>query len=638
MRIVILFFICSVGLAQENCNLEVSLEAKKDFNKGKRLAENFKFSESIKFLKQAIENQSDYADAYFAIARIYEAKERYDEAQKYYQKLIEICPMHSTDAYWSLANIYFYNKWFEKSKDCYVNYLKFIGLTEENRQKTQEQIKLATFLHQQYSNPVPFDPKPVKGISTGEDEYLAAFSPDNETAYFTRRTKKQEVGMLRAETVEEFTVSSKEQNYFDRGQKMPYPFNLRKNEGGPSLTIDNKEMYLTVCENEKGYKNCDIYYSFKKYENWSELERLKYPVNKPNSWESQPTISSDGKTLIFSSIRSDGVGGADLYSVTKDEKGQWTNLKSLAVNTLGNEKSPFLHPDNETLYFSSDSHLGLGKLDIFYCKKDSIGEWSKAINIGYPINSPEDDIALFVSTNGKTAYFSSNKHVGEGGWDLFEFPLYNSARPERVMFLKGEVKGEHEEMLYDAVVEVKSIKTNKVKKIEVDQETGRYVGVINVEDNEELIITVKSKDYAFNSSYVTAKNDFLEKPQSINFKMQAIEENKAFRINNIYFDSDSFELNHQTKNILNSFVEFMILNPTIELAIHGHTDNIGDFKSNQELSAKRAQEVHEYLIELGVSADRLSYEGFGELKPIFPNDSEANRAINRRTEFFILKK
>jgi outer membrane protein OmpA-like peptidoglycan-associated protein len=193
-------------------------------------------------------------------------------------------------------------------------------------------------------------------------------------------------------------------------------------------------------------------------------------------------------------------------------------------------------------------------------------------------------------------------------------------------------------MLFDAVVEVKSFKTNTVKKIEVDQETGRYVGVIKVEDDEELMVTVKSKDYAFNSSYVTAKEELIETPQSLDFKMQAIEENKAFRINNIHFESDAFELNQQAKNILNSFVEFMILNPTIELAIHGHTDNVGDSESNQILSSKRAQKVHDYLLEMGLSSQRLSYEGYGEGKPIVPNDTEENKAINRRTEFFILKK
>ena len=173
------------------------------------------------------------------------------------------------------------------------------------------------------------------------------------------------------------------------------------------------------------------------------------------------SISSDGNTLIFSSIREGGRGGSDLYSVNRDENGNWGNLKSLNINTEGSEKSPFLHPDGQTLYFSSDTHLGLGGLDIFYCKKDSAGNWSNPVNIGYPINSENDDLAFFVSTDGKTAYFSSNKLSGAGGWDLYEFPLYKAARPQKVLFIKGDVKAEQGEMLFDAIVELKSMNSKK---------------------------------------------------------------------------------------------------------------------------------------------------------------------------------
>ena len=444
--------------------------------------------------------------------------------------------------------------------------------------------------------------------------------------------------MLRPETVEEFTVSVKKDGKFDKGKTMPYPFNMRPNEGGPSLSIDNRELFFTICANENGYKNCDIYYTKKKYEDWSELKRLKYPINKADSWESQPTISSDGNTLIFSSIREGGLGGSDLYSVNRDENGNWGNLKSLDVNTEGNEKSPFLHPDSETLYFSSDTHLGLGGLDIFYCKKDSTGNWANPVNIGYPINSENDDLAFFVSTDGKTAYFSSNKLSGVGGWDLYEFPLHRAARPEKVLFIKGDVKAEQGEILFDAVVEVKSINSKKVSRIDVNQESGQYVGVVNIQEDEDVIVTVKSKDYAFNSQYISSDDIYFHKPADLDFEMQAIEEGKSFRINNIYFNTDAFELNQQAKNVLSSFTEFMDLNPSVSVAIHGHTDNVGDDTSNLELSAKRAQEVHDYLISIGVDANRLSHKGFGESKPLVANDTEEGKATNRRTEFFITEK
>lgn len=625
-------------LAQDNCDLDVNVTAKKHYKKAKRLLEDMRFSESTKYLNKAVDVQDDYSDAYYLLGRIYDIKENKEQAQFNYEKTIDICPMHSPEVYWNLATLTFESQSYALSKKYYTTYLQFMSLPDENRAKAREQIKLVDFYHSLYSSPVPFDPKPVKGICTKGDEYLTALSPDNELAYYTRRSTKQEIGMLREETVEEFTFSKLVDGSFDKGKKMPYPFNMRPNEGGPSLSIDNRELFFTICANEKGYKNCDIYYSKKKYENWSDLKRLKYPINKNDSWESQPTISSDGNTLIFSSIREGGVGGSDIYSVNRDENGKWGNLQSLSINTEGNEKSPFLHPDSETLYFSSDTHLGLGGLDIFYCKKDSTGNWTNPVNIGYPINSENDDLAFFVSTDGKTAYFSSNKLSGVGGWDLYEFPLYKSARPEKVLFVKGEVKAEQGELLFDAVVELQSMKTKQITKIEVNQESGQYVGLVNVEEDEDYMITVKSKDYAFNSQYILSTDDTFQKPANLDFKMQAIDEGKSFRINNIYFNTDAFNLNSQAQNVLNSFADFMKLNPSVYVAIHGHTDNVGDEKSNLDLSSKRAKAVHDYLIEIGVNSSRLSYQGFGELKPLVSNDDLSGKATNRRTEFYIIKK
>ena len=182
------------------------------------------------------------------------------------------------------------------------------------------------------------------------------------------------------------------------------------------------------------------------------------------------------------------------------------------------------------------------------------------------------------------------------------------------------------------------MKTKQITKIEVNQESGQYVGLVNVEEDEDYMITVKSKDYAFNSQYILSTDDTFQKPANLDFKMQAIDEGKSFRINNIYFNTDAFNLNSQAQNVLNSFADFMELNPSVYVAIHGHTDNVGDEKSNLDLSSKRAKAVHDYLIEIGVNSSRLSYQGFGELKPLVSNDDLSGKATNRRTEFYIIKK
>ena len=206
-------------------------------------------------------------------------------------------------------------------------------------------------------------------------------------------------------------------------------------------------------------------------------------------------------------------GGSDIYSVQRKSNGTWGNLTSLSINTKGDEKSPFLHPDGQTLYFSSDGYLGMGGLDVYFVKKDTSGNWGEPQNIGYPINSEANDLGLFVSTDGKTAYFSSNKLKGKGGWDLYHFPLYKEARPERVLFLKGEVLDEFGDPLIASSISLRSVKGNELKEIEVDNQTGRYVTAVVLEKDEDVILTVEDDFYAFNSQYISSDDNVLRNQQ-----------------------------------------------------------------------------------------------------------------------------
>ena len=633
-----LLFLSLSVFAQNDCVQEVDSKAKRLFKKAQETAANWHYGKAYANLNKALELQSDYGNAYFLYGQLKMEQKDFKLAQQYFKKGVAICPMYSPEVYWLIASMAYEGKSYTEAAKYYDSYLRFLSVPEEKKVLAQERWETALFLDKMYAMPVPYDPQPVPGVSTPDDEYLPILSPDNDIAFFTRRRVKQEVGMLRAESVEEFVVASVNKEVFNLGEIMPYPFNLHDNEGGASLTIDNNHLYITICEPEKGYNNCDIYHTTRVDSFWTPLKRLLYPINKSDTWESQPTISSDGNTLLFTSIRPGGKGGADLYSVTKQANGSWGDLQSLSVNTEGNEKSPFLHPDNQTLYFSSDGHRGLGGMDIFYVKKDTAGNWGEPQNIGYPINSDADDLGFFVSTNGNTAYFASNKLEGVGGWDLYYFPLYKEARPERVLFLKGDVLDEFGDPLLASSIEIKSMKTNKVHSIEVDAETGRYVAAITLGKDEDVMVTVKDDFYAFNSQYVSAVDDDFERPKQLNFNMKEMYEGESFRINNIYFETDSFALNQQAMNVLNAFSDFLKNRISVNIAIHGHTDSAGDDYANLALSAKRAQSVHDYLLLQGVSSSRLSYEGFGEEKSLESNETAEGRSKNRRTEFFILSK
>lgn len=639
MRLLLLIlFMPYVIVAQDICEQNIANTTKKLYGKAKEAAQKRQYGKAFSLLEKVIEEKNDYANALFLYGQLKMQKKYFKQAQDLLIRGLSVCPNYSEEIYWLIASMAYEEKNYQRAAEFYQSYLRFINLDEEKKQLAQLRWDEARFFMEVYEMPVPFDPQSVVGISTEADEYLSILSPDNDIAFFTRRKKKQEIGMLREETVEEFMFSSKKNQAFSKGELMPKPFNLYDNEGGASLTIDNNELFLTICDPVNGYNNCDIYHTKRVDSLWMPLEKLLFPVNKSDTWESQPSISADGKTLLFSSIRPGGKGGSDIYSVQRKPDGSWGKLTSLSINTEGDEKSPFLHPDGQTLYFSSDGYLGLGGLDVYFVKKDTMGNWGEPQNIGYPINSEANDLGLFVSTDGKTAYFSSNKLKGNGGWDLYHFPLYKEARPERVLFLKGEVLDEFGDPLIASSISLRSVKGNELKEIEVDNQTGRYVAAVVLEKDEDVVLTVEDDFYAFNSQYISSEDKVFDEPTTLNFEMKEMREGEAIRINNIFFETDSFSLNSQAKNVLISFASFLNKRITVRVAIHGHTDNVGVNEDNLLLSKKRAKSVHDFLILNGISSDRLRYKGFGSQKPIDSNEHLEGRANNRRTEFYILEK
>ncbi|MEC7645879.1 MAG: OmpA family protein [Bacteroidota bacterium] len=550
-------------------------------------------------------------------------------------KAIDICPGNFPKAYYFLGEIAYQRKDYVNA-DIYLD--KAISLQIEDPYYSDAVMfaQNAKILANIINNPVEFNPQIVKGISTKHDEYLPVISPDQEWSFFTRRSERSGLQSITSVTVEEFVVSKKGEDEFDVGKPLPYPFNLERNEGGASITIDNKILYYTKCIRDNvGYNNCDIYYVYKNHGEWSDIQEFPKYISKIDSWESQPTVSSDGKTIIFSSDRSGGYGKTDLYEIKKVNDA-WTHPKNLGsiINSNEHEKSPYLHTDGKTLFFASTNFPTLGGFDIFYTKKDSLGEWKDPVNIGYPINTVADEISLFVSTDGCKAYFASNNFDGVGGWDVYSFDLYDGARPERVLFLKGDLMDENQQMVEDVELEIKNIRTQEIITIKVDQ--GSYVSSLTLDEDDDVLITIKKDGFAFASNYISAKDSIFNIPSDLNFEMQSLGEGKSFNIDNIYFDNNSYEIRAATKEILIEFAKYLEINKTLVIEINGFTDNIGDEVDNQLLSENRSKAVRNLILAEGISEKRVFYNGFGESFPVSSNDTEAGRSKNRRTEFKII--
>ena len=318
--------------------------------------------------------------------------------------------------------------------------------------------------------------------------------------------------------------------------------------------------------------------------------------------------------------------------------GEWSKAINLgtAINTKGNEKSPFIHSDSQTLYFSSDGIMGMGGYDIFFSRLGDDDEWSKPTNIGYPISSVDDEVGFFVSTDGKFGYFASNKYNGTGSWDLYFFELYKEAQPERVLFIKGELKNENTREPVKARIELKNAVTKKVTNIPVDSITGAYAAVVLFRN--DYVLTVKKEGYAYESKYISNKDTVYDKPVKIDVDIKPIEVGATYRLNDIYFATASYELTPESKMIIDGFIEFLSETPGIKVSIHGHTDDVGNDEDNLVLSHSRAKSVYDYLIEFGINKLRLKYKGFGESKPLASNKTWGGRAKNRRTVFVITDK
>jgi outer membrane protein OmpA-like peptidoglycan-associated protein/tetratricopeptide (TPR) repeat protein len=562
----------------------------------------------------------------------------------YYLGIIKYNQENFADAikYWKQFQAYKHES-IERYSDDHTkrmsNVKKVIGELEyENKVKTEE---------------VPFEPRIVKNVSTGTDEYFPMISPDNELIYYTRKADMRDLGAMQSDMREMFT-SSKRPNMkseFDGGNFLPSPFNKSdiSSYGASTLSVDNKELIICACKDEmvgtQPYRNCDLYSSVYTMGGrdgetiiWSELVNLGDKINSADGWEGQPSLSADGKTLYYTA-NTPTTEDNDIFIVKREEDGTWGFPRPFhEINTAGKDKSPFLHQDSETLYFVSQcskDRPGLGGLDIFYIRQDEKGGWSEPKNIGYPINTAEDELGLFVSIDGQVAYYSSRK---DGRWNIYSFELYEEARPQSVALLKGDLTDENGDPVENAIIEITYEGSDEVTSVKVNGNDGKYAAIVKTNKKQDVMVTVKKEGHAFDSKLI-AKEEFKEDNVTIrgnDLAVKKLEVGSAYTINDILYQTNSADLNTKAKFILRGFARFLDENPTINISINGHTDDVGNDGKNLTLSENRAEGVKDYLASLGIDKGRLSSKGLGETDPKVDNDSETNRALNRRTDFVIV--
>lgn len=402
-----------------------------------------------------------------------------------------------------------------------------------------------------------------------------------------------------------------------------------------SLSFDGQTIY-----NYRSVNEGDLYYS--------EIENGKWTDPKPMTGinskyrESHVAIAFDNKTAYFVSNRPGGYGGKDIYKATKLEDGTWGNIENLGpeINTKYEEDGVFIHPDGKTLYFSSQGHNTMGGYDIFMSSYDD-GKWSTPENVGYPVNSPDDDIFFVLTADGKHAYLSSVKEGGYGMQDIYVITPYENKKQKKfdVVLFKGIVIDKETKQRIDAKVEIVDNGTNTVMfSNHVDAERGFLVSLPTGKKGKNYGIAVEAKGYLFYSENfdLTLKDGFKEYYKVI--EMEKVKVGSILTMRNIFFDFDKSDLKNESKTELDRALKVLAEYPTINIQIEGHTDNIGTDDYNQNLSERRAKAVEAYLIQNGLDPKRIiKVIGFGESKPVDTNETDEGRAYNRRVEFRIVE-
>ena len=482
------------------------------------------------------------------------------------------------------------------------------------------------------ANPVPFKPEPIAGLDSPSDEFLAVRSPDGSKWYFTLRRKvvDRKSGPAAQTRIEELLCEGIPNAAGMAVRPLDHPFNAGLNEGSPSVSADDQWMVLTSCAADaSGYRNCDLFMAHREQGEWSTLRPIP-ELSLSKSWDSQATLSANADRIIFSSDRPGGRGGLDLWSSHRLSDAAWSEPVNLGseINTEGDEKSPFLHADGRTLFFSSDGHPGMGGFDVFYA---DLTLNPRPINLGFPINTDQDELGFGVHANEPLGYFSKRSEVT--GFDMMRFELPSTAAGRQVAFVRGTVEGELPQEGRSTQIRIENLKSKTSQSVLVDAFSRTFTAVIAREDLAASVLSLDHPDLGYTSIRLEAEHDQEPVPALIARKAIAGEE---FALRSILFSSASAQLSAEDQLALIGFAGYLKSHASFKIEIQGHTDNVGTERTNQILSQQRAQSVRNALIELGLDPTRISAKGYGSSKPVGSNQSNEGRSLNRRTAFVIL--
>ncbi len=597
----------------------------------------------------SIERDNRYLDAMNLMAEVYFHLKDFENSKNWTKTIIDIDAAYSPNLMLNLAVLEHQGGNYAAAMPYYEKYLKLAPPESSNYRAAKLGAASCEYAQWAMAHPVDFKIEHLdERVNSEYDEYFPTMTADEKLLMFTRALPIERGSFYsRSKNEDFFFAESTEDGAWNDAYNPGSPLNTMLNEGAPTLSPDGKYLIFTACDlgdygqygpDKQGFGSCDLFVSVRQGNKWMKPKNMGPTINSKH-WETQPSFASDGQTIYFIRGKNDRMGKrhTDIY-MTQMVKGKWSVARPLPpnINSEGQEESVFIHPDNKTLYFSTDGHVGLGGMDVFTSSKQADGSWSDPINLGYPINTSDHENSFHVAASGDFALIASNREGGLGGLDLYKLWLPENLKPNKVTYLTGKIKDAETNKPLEAFFQLIDLTTgDTVVQTIADKTNGSYLVVLPA--SEEYALIAEHNGYLYHSEQFDLDFEKGISTYEKNIELQLMKAGSSVVLKNVFFDTDKFILKPKSKTELERLSKMLSDNPELNTEIAGHTDNQGNASANQLLSENRAKSVMKFLIRNGIESSRLTYHGYGQNSPIASNDTEEGRQQNRRTELEIIE-
>jgi outer membrane protein OmpA-like peptidoglycan-associated protein/tetratricopeptide (TPR) repeat protein len=623
---------------------------------------------ALEFYLKAYEFNPENARLNMRIGECYLNTPQVDRSVKYLERAVEL-NVPTLEIYYLLGLAYQQNYRFDEAIEQFTFYRQSLTPQEAIQQRAVIDRRIAECNHAKSLVKEPlrvFIDNMGSAVNSEFDDYSPVLSPDGSIIYFTSRRplgRNPRTDRNDHKYFENIFMTRKVGDQWSTAEPIVGKINSRTHEATAGILPDGQTLYVY-----RGDKGGDLFESTFEKGRWGKPQKLPRALRSRGTQETSIVFTSDGNRVYFVSDRPGGFGGKDIWTAGRNERGRWSEPVNLGstVNTEYDEESLYLAPDDATLYFSSQGHNSMGGFDVFRTVFRN-GRWTRPENLGYPVNSPADDLFFVMGSDEKTAWFSTMRVDNYGGSDIYQItflgpekplilPLANdliaaAVRPPRInmmesemeiitvpmTFLRGRILDDKTNEPVSAVIELYDNETEALlAEFNSVAETGEYV--ISLPGGKNYAIAVQAEDYLFHSENINISESDVNREIINDIRLKRVEVGQSIVLRNIFFDTGAAELRPESYAELGILYKLMVDNPSLKIEISGHTDNVGSAGLNQRLSERRARAVVDFLIERGIDRERLTFKGYGFDRPIASNETAEGRQMNRRTEFEIIEK